>query len=54
LPMLGACFIAMLVPILFGNPPIYDSLREDARQREKELPPQTIPDETAATGSGPR
>jgi CIC family chloride channel protein len=28
LPMLGACFAAMLVPSLLRNPPIYDSLRE--------------------------
>src|SRR5271170_2665962 len=28
LPMLGACFAAMLVPTLLKNPPIYDSLRE--------------------------
>jgi len=27
LPMLAACFTAMLVPTLLGNPPIYDSLR---------------------------
>jgi CIC family chloride channel protein len=27
LPMLGACFTAMLVPALLGNEPIYDSLR---------------------------
>jgi CIC family chloride channel protein len=27
LPMLGACFAAMLVPALLRNPPIYDSLR---------------------------
>ena len=26
--MLGACFVAMLVPTLLGDPPIYDSLRE--------------------------
>jgi len=26
LPMLGACFAAMAVPTLLGNPPIYDSL----------------------------
>jgi CIC family chloride channel protein len=26
LPMLAACFTAMLVPTLLGNPPIYDSL----------------------------
>ncbi|HEV8003553.1 MAG TPA: H(+)/Cl(-) exchange transporter ClcA [Planctomycetaceae bacterium] len=28
LPMLAACFAAMLVPTLLGNAPIYDSLRE--------------------------
>lgn len=28
LPMLWACFAAMAVPILLGNPPIYDSLKE--------------------------
>jgi CIC family chloride channel protein len=28
LPMLGACFAAMLVPTLLDDPPIYDSLRE--------------------------
>jgi len=27
LPMLGACFVAMLVPTLLRDPPIYDSLR---------------------------
>jgi CIC family chloride channel protein len=27
-PMLGACFVAMLVPTMLGNAPIYDSLRE--------------------------
>jgi CIC family chloride channel protein len=26
LPMLGACFTAMLVPTMLGNAPIYDSL----------------------------
>jgi CIC family chloride channel protein len=25
---LGACFVAMLVPTLLRDPPIYDSLRE--------------------------
>jgi chloride channel protein, CIC family len=30
LPMLAACFTAMLVPTLLGNAPIYDSLREHA------------------------
>lgn len=28
LPMLGACFVAMLIPVLLRDPPIYDSLRE--------------------------
>jgi CIC family chloride channel protein len=28
LPMLAACFVAMLVPTMLGNAPIYDSLRE--------------------------
>jgi CIC family chloride channel protein len=28
LPMLGACFAAMVVPTLLRDPPIYDSLRE--------------------------
>ncbi|HEY6293932.1 MAG TPA: H(+)/Cl(-) exchange transporter ClcA [Terriglobia bacterium] len=33
LPMLGACFMAMLVPALLRDPPIYDSLAQDpARQ----------------------
>lgn len=27
LPMLGACFAAMLVPIMLGGAPIYESLR---------------------------
>src|SRR5215831_2562055 len=29
LPMLGACFAAMLVPTLRRNPPVYDSLRPE-------------------------
>jgi CIC family chloride channel protein len=35
LPMLGACFMAMLVPTLLRNPPIYESLRELTIQRER-------------------
>jgi CIC family chloride channel protein len=35
LPMLGACFAAMLVPILLGSAPIYDSLRERILQRNR-------------------
>ena len=38
LPMLAACFAAMLIPNLLGTPPIYDSLGKRAlllRQPEK-------------------
>src|SRR5262245_35906187 len=35
LPMLGACFMAMLVPTLLRNEPIYDALREHALQRDR-------------------
>jgi CIC family chloride channel protein len=37
LPMLGACFTAMLVPTLLREQPIYDSLLEHTRRREKLL-----------------
>jgi len=36
LPMLGACFMAMLAPTLLGDPPIYDSLRPRTLARERE------------------
>jgi chloride channel protein, CIC family len=32
-PLLGACFAAMLVPTLLGNAPIYDTLRQRLLQR---------------------
>jgi CIC family chloride channel protein len=32
LPMIAACFAAMLVPNLLGAPPIYDALRERTAQ----------------------
>ncbi len=35
LPILGACFMAMLVPTLMRDPPIYESLRERTRERER-------------------
>ena len=35
LPMLGACFLAMLVPTLLRNAPIYDSLRLLTVKRER-------------------
>jgi CIC family chloride channel protein len=47
LPMLGACFVAMLVPTLLGNAPIYDSLRERP-------PPATEIAEPAAAHQEPR
>src|SRR5262249_23298541 len=37
LPMLVACFAAMLVPTLLRDTPIYDSLREHTLRREKVL-----------------
>jgi CIC family chloride channel protein len=36
LPMLGACFAAMLVPALLRNAPIYDSLRQRLGLRSHE------------------
>jgi chloride channel protein, CIC family len=44
LPMLGACFVAMLVPTLLGDAPIYDSLRER---------PALKPGRTETQGDGP-
>jgi CIC family chloride channel protein len=38
LPMLAACFAAMLVPTLLRDPPIYDSLREHTLRRDRMLP----------------
>jgi chloride channel protein, CIC family len=40
LPMLGACFAAILMPNLLHRAPIYKSLREHAarRQRSDQLP----------------
>lgn len=40
LPMIGACFAAMLVPTLLNNAPIYESLRIKTLQREKADPAQ--------------
>jgi CIC family chloride channel protein len=37
LPMLCACAVAMLVPTLLGEPPIYESLRENTLRIEKAL-----------------
>jgi chloride channel protein, CIC family len=38
LPMLGACFVAMLMPMLLRNAPIYDSLREHTIRQERRKP----------------
>lgn len=35
IPMLWACFAAMVIPTIFGNKPIYDSLSEPKYLREK-------------------
>jgi CIC family chloride channel protein len=35
LPMLGACFAAMLIPNLLHGTPIYESLREHAARRQR-------------------
>jgi hypothetical protein len=35
LPMLGACFAAMLVPTLLRDTPIYEALREGTLRREQ-------------------
>jgi chloride channel protein, CIC family len=37
LPMLGACFAAMLLPTLLRNPPIYESLREHTLRLERQI-----------------
>lgn len=41
LPMLAACFAAMLVPTLLRDAPIYDSLREHTLRRERVLRQKT-------------
>ena len=35
LPMVGACFAAMLVPTLLRDLPIYEALRELGREKKK-------------------
>jgi CIC family chloride channel protein len=50
LPMLAACFGAMLVPALLGNAPIYDSLRENTLQRGGKRPVEDV----SGTRSEPR
>jgi CIC family chloride channel protein len=37
LPMLSACFAALLVPTLLGEPPIYDSLRESTLRLQEQI-----------------
>jgi CIC family chloride channel protein len=52
LPMLSACFAAMLLPTLLREPPIYDSLREDTVRPQKSpapVPASGSPDEPQAT-----
>jgi CIC family chloride channel protein len=35
LPMLAACFAAMLIPTLLRDTPVYEALREGTLRREK-------------------
>jgi CIC family chloride channel protein len=35
MPTIGACFVAMLVPTLLRNAPIYDALRERSATTER-------------------
>jgi chloride channel protein, CIC family len=49
LPMLGATFVAMLVPALLGNAPIYDALRLQSLPRDNAATP-TEPDHDAPPG----
>ena len=42
LPMLGACFAAMLAPSLLRSAPIYDSLRELASRQRIEARPENV------------
>jgi CIC family chloride channel protein len=44
LPMLGACFVAMLAPTLLRDPPLYDSLRENTLRRARAIRGQTESD----------
>jgi CIC family chloride channel protein len=39
LPMLGACFAAMLIPLMLGNAPIYESLRANLLRGTGATPP---------------
>jgi CIC family chloride channel protein len=50
LPMLGACFTAMLAPTLAGNEPIYESLRFVSPRAER-MAPET-PGAPGSTGPG--
>ncbi|HEV3302035.1 MAG TPA: H(+)/Cl(-) exchange transporter ClcA [Planctomycetaceae bacterium] len=45
LPMLAACFTAMLIPTLLGNAPIYDSLREITLKMRPPEQPAGLPRE---------
>ena len=44
LPMLGACFVAMLAPTLLRDPPLYDLLRENTLRRARAIRGQTESD----------
>ena len=42
LPMLGACAVAMLVPAVTGNAPIYDSLKQQTLRLARKDQPKRI------------
>jgi CIC family chloride channel protein len=54
LPMLGACFAAMLMPTLLSDAPIYDSLRESILRRGHALPRKTESADPDLTGRSRR
>jgi CIC family chloride channel protein len=48
LPMLGAGFVAMLVPMLLRDAPIYDSLRELTLRKEHDRQRKLLPDRASS------
>jgi len=53
-PMLGACAIAMLVPALLRNAPIYDSMRDDLLRHERRRATAAIGGEAVVADAPPQ
>jgi len=53
-PMLGACAIAMLVPALLRNAPIYDSMRDDLLHHERRRATAAIGGEAVVADAPPQ